>query len=163
MVVKVGKDVSGRIKASFFYDSQLVARVKTIEGRKWHKDEKYRSFPNTDGSIEKILKAFEGEEIYINPMLKGTASDLRTGQGGVPSPFIASDKAPKQSQFEDLRGELISRKYSYKTVKGHLYYNKDFLNFVRKEPQHVTYSDIKNYLFILPKKSNQPPQHLIRL
>ena len=35
--------------------------------------------------------------------------------------------------FEDLRSELVSRKYSYKTIKGYLYYNKDFINHVRKD------------------------------
>jgi len=33
--------------------------------------------------------------------------------------------------FEDLRRELVSRKYSYKTIKGYIYYNKDFINHVR--------------------------------
>ena len=71
-VVKVGKDVSDRIKVSFHYGQQLVAKVKTIEGRKWHKDKRYWSFPNSDGIIDKILTAFEGEKIHIDPALKGT-------------------------------------------------------------------------------------------
>jgi len=51
--------------------------------------------------------------------------------------------------FEDLRRELISRKYSYKTVKGYVYYNRDFLNFIKKSPSDVSDSDIKDYLLYL--------------
>jgi len=39
-VVTVTRDVSGRVTASFQYDPQFVSKVKTIEGRRWHKDKK---------------------------------------------------------------------------------------------------------------------------
>jgi hypothetical protein len=34
--------------------------------------------------------------------------------------------------FEDIRRELVSRKYSYKTVKTYVYFNRDFLYFIKK-------------------------------
>lgn len=51
--------------------------------------------------------------------------------------------------FEDLRRELVSRKYSPKTIKAYLHYNKDFLRFAKKKPLDVANEDIKNYLFYL--------------
>ena len=36
-----------------------------------------------DGTLEKTLKAFEGDEIHIDLALKGTVPDLRTEQSGV--------------------------------------------------------------------------------
>ncbi|MDP3297069.1 MAG: site-specific integrase [Thermodesulfovibrionia bacterium] len=54
--------------------------------------------------------------------------------------------------FQDLRRELLSRKYSYKTVKGYIYYNRDFLNFVNKKPSEINDSDIKDYLLYLAEK-----------
>jgi len=51
--------------------------------------------------------------------------------------------------FEDLRKELVSRKYSYKTIKGYIYYNKDFINHVRKDPSEIKDDDIKDYLVYL--------------
>ena len=68
-VVTVSKDVSGHIIVSFPYDSHLVEKVRTIDGRKWRKDKKYWSFPNTDGSLKKILEVFKGEEIHIDSAL----------------------------------------------------------------------------------------------
>lgn len=147
--IQISNDPSGRIIVSFTYDPLLVAKVKTIDGRKWHKDEKYWSFPNSDGTLKKILEVFKDEVVNVDPAVQGTVPDLRTEQSGVPSPVIARDGVPKQSQFEGLRRELISRKYSYKTVKGYIYYNIDFLNFIYKNPSGINDSDIKDYLLYL--------------
>jgi len=141
-IVTVSKDVSGMITVSFPYDPQLVEKVKTIDSRKWHKDEKYWSFTDSEETLEKILKVFEGEEIHIDPVL----------QTKPPIPVIAREEVLKQSTknsfptlekggkggFEDLRRELVSRKYSYKTVKGYLYYNRDFVSFIGKDPSGIT-------------------------
>lgn len=131
---------------SFPYAPELVEKVKTIEGRRWNKDKKYWSFPNTDGTLEKILEVFKDEEIHITPAL----------QTKLPTPVIARHPEPvewtKQSHFEDLRKELVSRKYIYKTVKGYLYYNRDFLNFIGKSPYEITDNDIKDYLLYLAEE-----------
>jgi len=63
-----------------------------------------------------------------------------------------SDKKTPYTTFEDLRKELVSRKYSYKTVKGYIYYNRDFLNFTGKNPFEVDDNDIKNYLLYLAEE-----------
>ncbi|MBI4685072.1 MAG: site-specific integrase [Nitrospirae bacterium] len=61
---------------------------------------------------------------------------------------------PTQSHhsFEDLRRELLSQKYSYRTVKGYLYYNRDFLDFVKKQPSEVNDNDLKDYLLYLAEE-----------
>jgi hypothetical protein len=56
--VNITKDDAG-IVVTFPYNPQLVAKVKTIPGRKWHPEKKFWSFPNTDGTLERLLKAFE--------------------------------------------------------------------------------------------------------
>jgi hypothetical protein len=88
--IQVSNDPSGRIIVSFPYDPLLVEKVKSIDGRRWHPVEKYWSFPNTDGTLERILEAFQGSEIDIDPPLQDTVPDLRTEHNGVaesaPSP-----------------------------------------------------------------------------
>jgi integrase/recombinase XerD len=151
--IHILNDPSGRIIVSFPYDPLLVSKVKTIEGRRWHSVEKHWSFLKLDGMLEKILKVFGNEEIQIDPALKGIvpdfvvsaqSNDLRTERSGV----VESGLSPK-FDFEDLRKELVSRKYSYKTIKGYLYYNKDFINHVQKNPSEIKDEDIKNYLVYL--------------
>ena len=131
-------DNSGNLLVAFQYNPILVQKVKTIHGYRWHPDKKHWSFPNVNGTLEKILEVFKDEEIHIDPALQGTVPDLRTKRSGVPSLVIAS--GTKQSQhllragsesgpsptLENLRRELLSRKYSYKTVKGYLYFSRSF-------------------------------------
>jgi hypothetical protein len=93
-VIVLGKDNSGRsestrteITVAFRYNPQLVEKAKTISGHRWHPDEKSWSFRNTDGTLEKILKVFEGEEIHLDPALQAELS----------YPVIARSEVPKQS------------------------------------------------------------------
>ena len=130
---------------AFRYDPEFVEKIKTIPGHRWHPEEKHWSFPNSDGTLEKILEVFEGEDIHIDPALQGTVPDLRTKRSGV----VESGLSPT---LENLRRELLSRKYSYRTVKGYLYYNRDFLSFIRKEPSGINDSDIKDYLLHLAEE-----------
>ncbi|MGA2464317.1 MAG: hypothetical protein ABSH06_08200 [Thermodesulfobacteriota bacterium] len=67
--IEISNDPSGRTAVSFPYDRLLVAKVKTIDGRRWHPAEKHWSFPNTENIVEKMLKVFEGEEIHLDPVL----------------------------------------------------------------------------------------------
>jgi len=140
-IVKIIKGESGRILVSFSYNPVLVEKIKTIEGRRWHPEEKYWSFPNTDGTFGKIRQVFKDEEIYIDPALQIHLSSV-----------IARDKVPKQSHLENLRRELLSRKYSYKTVKAYIYFNRDFLIFIEKNPDEVNDSDVKDYLLHLAEE-----------
>lgn len=48
--------------------------------------------------------------------------------------------------FEVLKMELELRGYSKKTIKSYLYYNFDFIDFIKKRPNYVSVSDIKKYL-----------------
>lgn len=54
--------------------------------------------------------------------------------------------------FEKLRNELISRRYSNKTVKSYIHYNKDFLSFIKNTPIEVENEDIKTYLVYLSEE-----------
>lgn len=115
-------------------------KVRGIKGHWWHSEEKYWSFPDTNGTLEEILKVFDGEKIQLDSAL---------------SPQPQEEISPSTSltyDFEDLRRELVSRKYSYKTVKGYIYYNRDLLNFVNKKPSEINNFGIKDYLLYLTEE-----------
>ena len=65
-VVTLIKGSHGKIAVTFPYSPDFVAKVKGIPGHRWHPGDKSWRFPNTNEILEKILKAFEGEEININ-------------------------------------------------------------------------------------------------
>lgn len=69
-VVNISKESSGRLTVTFPYALRLVEKVKTTDGRKWHKDKRYWSFPDSNVTLEKILEVFKGEEIYVSSELQ---------------------------------------------------------------------------------------------
>jgi site-specific recombinase XerD len=75
---------------------------------------------------------FEGEKINIAPVLQSLKVK--------PNPI---------KNFVELRRELVSRKYSPKTIKAYIHYNEDFLKVAGKSPAEINEVDIKNYLFYL--------------
>ncbi|MGC8928783.1 MAG: tyrosine-type recombinase/integrase, partial [Myxococcota bacterium] len=89
-VIQIRKE-NGFIKVSFPYNPDYVEKIKTIKGHRWHPQEKYWSFSNSDGILEKILKVFEGEKIHIDPNLKSSVI-ARTEN--------VSEKVEQQSQFK---------------------------------------------------------------
>lgn len=139
--MNISKDTQDRITVAFRYNPQFVEKVKAISGYKWHPEEKHWSFPDSENTLEKILKVFEGEEIHIDPALLTNSS----------TSVITRREVSKQfhHDFEDLRKELVSRKYSPKTIKAYIHYNEDLLRFAKKSPADVIDEDIKNYLFYL--------------
>ena len=161
--VKILKDRENNLMVSFPYNPQFVEKIKTIKEHKWHPEEKYWRFPNSNGKLEKIVEIFEGEKIYIKPSLKSQRNRY----------VIARDKVPEQSHtenchselvseshssqspiynFEGLSKEIVSRKYSYKTVKAYIYFNRDFLNFIHKSPPEINDDDVKEYLAYLAEE-----------
>jgi hypothetical protein len=52
--IYISNDPSGRIIVSFPYDPILVSKVKSIDGRRWHPEEKHYSFPKSNGLLEKM-------------------------------------------------------------------------------------------------------------
>lgn len=117
--IKIEKENDGQMPLIFPYDSQDEAKVKNIPFHRWHPDKKYWSFPDTEGTLKKILKVFEDEENHLNPCLQGTVPDLPTGQ-------IKVVESSLSRTFEDVRRELISSKSSSDIdnadIKNYLYY-----------------------------------------
>lgn len=98
--IEIRKGLDGRIIVSFKYNPTFIEKIKTIKGYRWYPKEKYWSFPNTNGILEKILKIFEGEEIHIDSAL----------QDNLPKTKI---EIPNQGQItESVKKELKLRGYS---------------------------------------------------
>ena len=68
-------------------------------GYKWHPEEKYWSFPYSDSILDNILSVFSEEKIDVDPSLKNLMVETKISK-----------------HFEDLRRELVLRKYSRKSL-----------------------------------------------
>jgi len=93
------------------------------------------------------IKPIIGCEVYIAPKSRFDKEKDNVSESSFHLILLAKD-----NNVENLRRELLSRKYSYRTVKGYLYYNRDFLSFIRKEPSGINDSDIKDYLLHLAEE-----------
>jgi len=51
--------------------------------------------------------------------------------------------------LDDLKKELMLRKYSQRTIKLYLYHNREFLESSKKSPYEVSNGDIRDYLYHL--------------
>jgi integrase/recombinase XerD len=102
------------------YDQELIKKIKTISGRIWNPQGKYWEVPYSDGLIAKLQKLF-GENLVIEPYF-----------------YLIS-----------LQKELSIRKYSRRTIKSYLRYNRDFLLFTGKKPEEIVNEDIKKYLYYM--------------
>ena len=125
-MIRIEKENNGRIIVKFPYNPVYIAKIKTIKGYSWHPEEKYWSFQPNDGIVEKLITAFGEENVDIDSALQFSRED-----------------------FEDLRRELVARKYSIKTIKAYVYYNKNFLEFIKKASTEVINEDIKDFLVYL--------------
>jgi hypothetical protein len=55
-LIHISKDPPKQTAAAFVYNTQLVAKTKTIPGHTWNPIEKNWSFPNTGKTMERILE-----------------------------------------------------------------------------------------------------------
>lgn len=137
--VRVAYDASGIIKITFPFSSVLIEKVKTIEGRKWHPEGKCWSVPDSGGIIEKIQKAFEGEEVVIERKLKAKIrlEDIKT-------------KVPDYEQIlKEIKTELKLRGYSRRTAKGYISHIVKYVEFFGKSPKELTENHIREYIVYL--------------
>jgi len=131
--IKIQKQNSERIKIIFpNYNHFYISKIKSIEGYKWYPEEKFWTIPNTNGNLQKIIFIFGKEEIVIDQSLQNKLNQ----------------------NLEELKRELIIRKYSKKTINAYIYHNEKFLNFCKKEYKDIADEDIKNYLYFLTEKKN---------
>jgi len=121
-----------KIKLTLPYNPTHIKKIKTISDYRWHADKKHWSFAYSEDIFKKILSLFDGENIHLDSTLQRLAQE--TG---------------KNEDFQVLRRELIFGKYSPKTVKAYLYYNRDMLKLTNKSPFNVKDSDIKDISEVL--------------
>jgi len=59
-------------------------------------------------------------------------------------------------RLEKLETELKLRAFSPRTVQSYLFYNRKFLEFIKKEPEQMNEDDIKKYIASLMEKNISP-------
>lgn len=113
---------SNRITVKFPYNPDHITKIKTIEGYRWHPEERWWSVPYSD--LDRLISVFDGEKLDIDPVV----------------------------WLSELEKELTTRRYSPRTIKAYLHYNEEFLKFSGKSPSEISNDDVKDHLFHLVEK-----------
>jgi site-specific recombinase XerD len=121
-MVRIIKNGNGTIAVSFEYEKDILDAIKAIPGRKWEPALWMWIFPDDREVICRIRQVFLGYKI------------------------IQVNGYPNPAEFEMLVKELESRKYSRKTIKAYIYYNREFYTFCHKPFGLVVNEDVVEYL-----------------
>ncbi|MBA7513448.1 Tyrosine recombinase XerC [subsurface metagenome] len=113
--IDIKKGRSGGIRVSFFYNPDLVQKIKTVQGHKWHPEGKYWSFSNTDGTLEKILKIFEHVKVHLDPALRANLSSDVAASSAERSRGI-----PKHFLVQNCHSELVSESLTFNIIRHNL-------------------------------------------
>jgi integron integrase len=127
-MIKIGSDASGRITVTFPYSPDIVAKVKTIQTRQWHPEGKYWSFQRSATVYREIASALAGEELEIDPALRGlipeTEADSQLYQAA-----LASSATTMAPLFDRIRQLIRLKHYSPRTEETYLHWITKYLHF----------------------------------
>jgi integrase len=127
--VAVSKDNTGSLTVAFRYDPFFVEKVKTIPGHKWHPEKKYWIFPNYRQILDKILSAFAGEDLDIDPSLRLFISETQGEKSADTNPVTITTPSPIDQLINRFHYLIRLKHYSIKTEKTYLHWIMRYLAF----------------------------------
>ena len=118
---------AGRLIVLLPYTPERVSKIKTVDGRRWHQQEKHWTVPHTEGILGDLLALFAGEPVEVEPSLR-PVSDLDNRK-----PLPESEILPLQI-LDRLREALRCRHYSRRTEQAYGLWVSRFVFFHHMRP-----------------------------
>src|SRR5690606_28014123 len=138
MSIKV-KFSENRLIIMFPYSPELVEKIKTVPGHRWHPQEKVWSIYSTREAVIKLFSVFSKMEIEIDDSAIPCVSKY--------IPLFSWEKTIRM-----LEEDLKLRGYSPETRKGYIGQIKRFARFVEISPNRIEEKHVKEYLLFLFNK-----------
>ena len=123
------------------YDRSLLSLVRDIPGRSWNNELKLWFIPDKKEYLDIIP---EGALINNYHVFIG---DIHLNQA-------QAEADVHDIVFQELRDELLIRKYSRSTTKTYLHYNTELLKYSGKTPDQISQEDITRFLSTIIKEKN---------
>ncbi|NLY75955.1 MAG: tyrosine-type recombinase/integrase [Firmicutes bacterium] len=143
MLIRLKAENEVRLRVEFDFAPELVCKIRLIEDRFWHFEEKYWSVPATEKVVNQIFTVFNGIEIWVDPDLLKTRPELFRY-------LYAPNEKGLLKRYEE---ELKLRGYSPETIKAYQGHVRRFLRFFMKRPKEIGENEVKQYLLeILDKR-----------
>jgi len=119
------------------FDTELLTKIKTIKGRRWHHKEEYWTIPETQDLVDELTELFAPEALDIHPSLRPDKFEIKGAE---------INERKIMDVFED---GLKLKGYSQKTRKAYLGHIKRFLNFYGIKTPELEETEVRKYLLHL--------------
>lgn len=130
-----------RLAVRMPYEEQAVGRLKQIEGRWWHSEEKVWSFPYTFKHVEHFLSLFEGYAIV---------ADASLGEDPLLGQYVTMAHVPAESGIvEDLIRDMKINGFSRNTIRNYRLHIERFLRWTERPLSGISQEVVKRYLLML--------------
>jgi integron integrase len=129
-MISIGRGDAGEIRVTFPYSQAAVASVKAVGGGRWNPEGKYWGFPDSEDFLERLLAAFSGQGVRLDPSL------------GRPDPLAS------RAGLIGRVTELIRLKhYSIRTEKSYIPWVERYLDFNGdRDPRGMGRAEIEAFL-----------------
>lgn len=170
-LVSIARLDDDRFTVTFPYDMFLIAKMRRVGGARWDPKRRCWLAPATDGTLVRLLYLLRGERVELAPSLHERAarfghSRITSGENGGVSWLertVSTEETPSNSPPDDqmvhgpreddpdgrllaMRQELEARRYSRKTMKAYLRFNRELLRHAGKRADEVDNEDVRRYL-----------------
>jgi len=142
----------------------LTQKAKTLQDRKWNKEEAYLYVPNTKEHLKNIFSTFKGTAWVEARQFLKTKPKFRRKKCSTPE-VIGNGSQLKKTEARTYNivkscpevyiNKLKTLNYSYQTLKTYKSMFIDYINYYPEiEPQKLTKQHINDYIVYLVRKRN---------
>jgi len=130
-----------RIKLEFAYDSEVIEKIKSIEGCKWSKTLRCWHLPYTDSSIEELYK-MQDEMILRIPGMEYLINEKKSRY------FDRKLSHEKLVLLNSLQRYMEVHRYSERTINTYIDAIRTFLSYFKeKKAEEITPEDVTDFNF----------------
>ncbi|MGE5630980.1 MAG: phage integrase N-terminal SAM-like domain-containing protein [Caulobacteraceae bacterium] len=138
MSIWVRKGKPGELELVFPYNEEYIAKIKSINGRKWDKENKRWLIPDNEESIKKLLGLFTKGEVVTDKTILVTDESVQADTDRINAKFAGM-----------MKDTLKLKGYSPKTIKSYMSHVRLFLQWCGKSADAIQNEDINKYLLFL--------------
>ena len=138
--IQITSAEAGRLKIVLPYHPDRIAKIKGVEGRRWHADGRYWTVPDGEGVVSGLLTLFAGDAVDVHASLHAV-KDLVTRE---PLSNLENREPPLLTRFIDA---LRSRHYSRRTEQSYCHWVRRFVSFHHpRQPDELAAAEINDFL-----------------
>jgi integron integrase len=125
--IRIRPGEPGRLTVLLPYSPERVEKIKTVPGRRWHKEEKRWSVPLYDKAVEKLRQLFAGEEVLVAPAVSEVPPVPQTARRRVEPEVSLAAAEEIAALLRQLRSAARSRRFSPSTESTYATWAERFL------------------------------------